>query len=129
MGGLFGGGRGGIAAHGAAVEEHSFFAGETARRAADGGKEASAIWAGFYLMTNLLTAIITKKTWFFLHYADFDSLDLSTELLEDSELAGHFAASLQPAQVFPPETGASFPVESGLSVFDLVFAVLLLSVT
>jgi len=81
---------GGIAAHGAAVLEHFIRAGIIAFWAADGSKKTATIRAGFYVASNLITAIITKKTWFlFQFYADLVSgLTFSEEPLEVSLAAG-----------------------------------------
>ena len=59
---------GGITAQRTAVKEHFFRSGKVAGRTADRSEMATAIWAGFYLMTNFITAIITKKTGGFVHF-------------------------------------------------------------
>jgi len=56
--------RGGIAAHGAAVLEHSVRAGKIAVGAADGGEKTSAERAGFYITADFVSAVIAKKTGF-----------------------------------------------------------------
>jgi len=57
----------GIAAHGAAVLEHSVRTGIIADGTADGGKITAAVGTGFYVASYLITAIIAKKTWLLLH--------------------------------------------------------------